>query len=148
MHDTIKTLLRYFGCTWRRVAIKYAWSNFVSILFLPHDLAILPRAMEQQGDGPMEFGENDVFIAMEEGDLDGEELEDLGDADPAGTSNTNTCTCTYFDTVVDEDDDAGAQLDGDAMMEPPADHAQLQCKEHQGATVPRLDTTYKSPASS
>lgn len=41
--------------------------------------------MEEQGESVMEFGENDVFIAMEEGDLEGEELDDLDEADHAGT---------------------------------------------------------------
>ena len=47
----------------------------------------------------MEFGENDVYIAMEEGDLDGEELDDLDDADPVGTHRPRHQCASYHHTL-------------------------------------------------
>ncbi len=77
--------------------------------------------------GEMEFGENDIFIAMEEGDFDGEELDDLDDTDRAAA-------LAGLDAASDEDE-AQAAIDGDTSMEPLADHAVHQCTEHQGMVV-------------
>lgn len=104
----------------------------------------MARSMEEgAAEGDMEFGENDIFIAMEEGDLDGEELDDLDDTDRPGTHvgtyaarNMHGCSRMYCDPGVveesDEDEALQAATDGDTSMEPVEDHAVHQCTEHQG----------------
>lgn len=83
MHDTIQIVVVQCTSDFRFVPTSTSGQRFDRTFV---DITTpLELTMEVQGDGNMEFGENDVFIAMEEGDLDGEELDDLDDADPAGT---------------------------------------------------------------